>query len=345
MKTLIDGLADLTGLRDHDALDFALTKLVQTLPQPHPVSVRLVRIVGESNDQRCMTCALLGAQAAEPQRGAAWMDWDTLPALVDFPSRQAAIGSGNIEHAATPIPMTVFPVGKNTGTSLLLEIETAQPLAQDVEGLIQSVLRVYKNLLGLLDYGEKDALTELLNRKTFDGAFFKAAADQDTVGELGHPDHRVYSAGKSYWLAVLDIDHFKRVNDNFGHLIGDEVLLLLAQLMRSNFRFHDQLYRFGGEEFVVLMRCADHSDAVSALERFRNRVESHPFPQVGTITISTGFAALADNDTPGGAFGRADKAVYYAKGHGRNQVCSYLALVKAGELVEPVVETNDVDLF
>ncbi len=345
MKTLIDGLADLTGLRDHDALDFALTKLVQTLPQPHPVSVRLVRIVGESNDQRCMTCALLGAQDAEPQRDAAWMDWDTLPALVDFPTRQAAIGSGNIEHAATLIPMTVFPVGKNTGTSLLLEIETAQPLAQDVEGLIQSVLRVYKNLLGLLDYGEKDALTELLNRKTFDGAFFKAAADQDTVGELGHADRRVYSAGRSYWLAVLDIDHFKRVNDNFGHLIGDEVLLLLAQLMRSNFRFHDQLYRFGGEEFVVLMRCAEHSDAVSALERFRSQVESHAFPQVGTITISTGFAALADNDTPGGAFGRADKAVYYAKGHGRNQVCSYLALVKAGELVEQVVETNDVDLF
>lgn len=345
MKTLIDGLADLTGLRDHDALDFALTKLVQTLPQPHPVSVRLVRIVGESNDQRCMTCALLEAQDAEPQRDAAWMDWDTLPALVDFPTRQAAIDSGNIEHAATLTSMTVFPVGKNTGTSLLLEIETAQPLAQDVEGLIQSVLRVYKNLLGLLDYGEKDALTELLNRKTFDGAFFKAAADQDTVGELGHPDRRVYSAGRSYWLAVLDIDHFKRVNDNFGHLIGDEVLLLLAQLMRSNFRFHDQLYRFGGEEFVVLMRCAEHSDAVSALERFRSQVESHLFPQVGTITISTGFAALADNDTPGGAFGRADKAVYYAKGHGRNQVCSYLALVKAGELVEQVVETNDVDLF
>lgn len=345
MKTLIDGLADLTGLRDHDALDFAFIRLVQTLPQPHPVSVRLVRIVGEADDLRCMTCALLGAQDTEPQRDAVWTDWDALPALVNFPTRQAAIQSNKVEYAATLISTTVFPVGKNTGTSLVLELETAQPLAQDVEGLIQSVLQVYKNLLGLLDYGEKDALTELLNRKTFDGAFFKAAADQDTVGELGHPDRRLYSAGKSYWLAVLDIDHFKRVNDNFGHLIGDEVLLLLAQLMRSNFRFHDQLYRFGGEEFVVLMRCAEHSDAVSVLERFRCRVESHLFPQVGTITISTGFASLADNDTPSGAFGRADKAVYYAKGHGRNQVCSYLALVKAGELVEQVVETHDVDLF
>lgn len=345
MKTLIDGLADLTGLRDHDALDFAFTKLVRTLHQPHAVSVRLVRIVGEPGDQRCMICALLEAQDTEPKRDAAWTDWDTLPTLVSFPIREAAMGSGKNECAATPVPTTVFFIEKNAVTALLLEIETAQPLEQAEKDVIQSVSQVYKNLLGLLDYGEKDALTELLNRKTFDGAFFKAAADQDTVGELGRPGRRVYSAGKSYWLAVLDIDHFKRVNDSFGHLIGDEVLLLLAQLMRNSFRFHDQLYRFGGEEFVVLMRCAAHSDAVSALERFRNQVEKHIFPQVGTITVSAGFAALSDNDTPGGAFGRADKAVYYAKGHGRNQVCSYLALVDAGELEAQVIECSDVDLF
>ena len=95
----------------------------------------------------------------------------------------------------------------------------------------------------------------------------------------------------SYWLAVIDIDHFKRVNDLSGHLIGDEVLLLLARQMRVNFRFHDQLYRFGGEEFVVLMRCTNHADALAALERFRHQIEIHAFPQVGPITVRSSKGA------------------------------------------------------
>jgi diguanylate cyclase (GGDEF)-like protein len=105
------------------------------------------------------------------------------------------------------------------------------------------------------------------------------------------------------------------------------------------------LYRFGGEEFVVLMRCAGADDAEVALERFRDTVQEHVFPQVGTITVSIGFAALRDDDTPGGAFDRADKAVYYAKGNGRNQVRSYQKLVDSGALVEDKPESKDVDFF
>jgi diguanylate cyclase (GGDEF)-like protein len=211
--------------------------------------------------------------------------------------------------------------------------------------LVEGILLTYNNLLGLLDYGEKDALTELLNRKTFDGAFFKATAEQhgDELPDGGERRHPHPDAG--VWLAVLDIDHFKRVNDTYGHLIGDEVLLLLARLMRSSFRFHDQLYRFGGEEFVVLMRCDSVEHAHAALERLRERVQAYAFPQVGTITVSIGFSVLLPHDTPSGAFGRADKAVYHAKEHGRNQVCSYQALVAAGELVDQVSEGMDVDLF
>ena len=100
----------------------------------------------------------------------------------------------------------------------------------------------------------------------------------------------------------------------------------MAGLMRANFRFHDQIYRFGGEEFVVLMRCADHADAAAALERYRQKVQAHNFPQVGPTTVSVGFSALRSDDTPSSAFDRADKAVYYAKAHGRNQVCSYAEL-------------------
>jgi diguanylate cyclase (GGDEF)-like protein len=147
-----------------------------------------------------------------------------------------------------------------------------------------------------------------------------------------------------HYIGVIDIDHFKSVNDTYGHLIGDEVLLLLSRLMRSVFRFHDRLYRFGGEEFVVLMRCAGDAEATIALERLRATVLAFAFPQVGTISISVGFTAIKTGDTPSTAFERADRAVYWAKSHGRNQVCSHAVLVASGELADDS-KVGDVELF
>jgi diguanylate cyclase (GGDEF)-like protein len=93
------------------------------------------------------------------------------------------------------------------------------------------------------------------------------------VAAVGHAtdDRRVEAHRVRHFIGVIDIDHFKRVNDAHGHLIGDEVLLL-SRLLRASFRFYDKLYRFGGEEFVVLMRCGDVVDAVTAFERLRTNV-------------------------------------------------------------------------
>ena len=134
------------------------------------------------------------------------------------------------------------------------------------------------------------------------------------------------------------------MNDNYGHLIGDEVLLLLSRLMRSTLRSWDRLYRFGGEEFVALIRCQDRDSAMIAFERLRTNAANYAFPQVGRITVSIGFTDVRAGDTPSGAFERADKAVYYAKQHGRDQVRHYDALVAGGEIAdEPIV--SDVELF
>jgi diguanylate cyclase (GGDEF)-like protein len=147
-----------------------------------------------------------------------------------------------------------------------------------------------------------------------------------------------------YWLGVIDIDHFKQVNDQHGHLIGDEVLLLLSRVMRSSFRFLDKLYRFGGEEFVVLMRCHSEEDAQRALDRLRTNVANHLFPRVAHVTVSVGFTDVRSGDTPPAAVERADLAVYYAKHHGRNQVRSHAALVREGELAD-TTQTSDIEFF
>jgi diguanylate cyclase (GGDEF)-like protein len=143
---------------------------------------------------------------------------------------------------------------------------------------------------------------------------------------------------------VVDIDHFKTVNDRFGHLIGDEVLLLLSRIMRGAFRFSDQLYRFGGEEFVVLLLCNDEADAAAAFERFRHVVGEYPFPQAGKITVSVGFTAIEVGDTPAAAFERADRAVYHAKNNGRDQVSNHAELMRQG-IIEDGTRVSDVELF
>jgi diguanylate cyclase (GGDEF)-like protein len=301
--------------------------------------------VGEEPQARWLSCSSISATQLTPTLGGAWAELDSLPLLSEFPQRQLAVASRQVQQPDDSPSLAIFPLTSNAGSSAVLEINTDAPLAKESLQLVNGVLRLYLNFQSLLDYGERDALTDLLNRKTFDGAFMKATLAQQQLIEPD-PDGRRNTANvASYWLAMIDIDHFKRVNDNYGHLIGDEVLLLLARLMRSSFRFHDQLYRFGGEEFVVLMRCHGEAEARIALERLRAETENHLFPQVGMITISTGFSEVKTGDTPSAAFERADKAVYYAKAHGRNQVCSYAALVASGDLTDKSEDSGELELF
>ena len=343
MSQLVDNLADLTALRDRDALDISLVSTINDLLQPR--SAAICRVVGDAGNERWLTCAQLKPGQLTPTCDSAWSQLDLLPPLARHPLRQQATASRQIAHSNDGPSVTVFPMAGSPAGCGVLEIATTEPLSEDARRLVSGVLRLYLNFQGLLDYGERDALTDLLNRKTFDGAFMKATIEHSLAVGNGLGDRRHAAAAGSYWLAMIDIDHFKRVNDNYGHLIGDEVLLLLARLMRECFRFHDQLYRFGGEEFLVLMRCSGEAEADVALARLRVATEKHLFPQVGNITISIGFSEIRVGDTPSGAFERADRALYHAKSHGRNQVCSYAALIACGALVEQAAKVGDMELF
>jgi diguanylate cyclase (GGDEF)-like protein len=182
--------------------------------------------------------------------------------------------------------------------------------------------------------GETDPLTRLANRRLFEA----------------HLDEGIRSwvaSGRAYYVAMLDLDHFKRVNDAFGHLYGDEILVHFANLMRAAFRSGDQLYRFGGEEFVVVFGVEPPEREPGAiLERFRATVEAYSFPGVGRVTVSIGYTRVPDLSTPPATLlDRADAALYYAKAHGRNRVCEWEGLVASGELKPETVPKGEVTLF
>jgi diguanylate cyclase (GGDEF)-like protein len=347
MSHLVDHLAELTGFRDRDILDVTLVGALRDLLRPQ--SVTIYRLVGDVGQEHWITRARLGEHDVTATADPVWADLDGLPKINDFPARvQALAGETALIELPDKRSLSIFPVSTDREVVGVVEVESAAPLSDESQRMVGSIMRLYRNFQGLLDYSERDTLTGLLNRKTFDESFLKATSVPPPVGdptdlESGDGRRHVHMPPR-HWLGVIDIDHFKSVNDNYGHLIGDEVLLLLARLMRSSFRFHDRLYRFGGEEFVVLMRCSSDDDAAMALERMRANTESYPFPQVGTITISIGFTEVKPGDTPSGAFERADKAVYFAKGHGRNQVQSHAELVASGDL-DDESKIGDVELF
>jgi len=169
-----------------------------------------------------------------------------------------------------------------------------------------------------------DGLTGVPNRRSFDEAL-----TQEIARSRRHRD--------ALGLVMLDIDHFKKINDAHGHPGGDEVLRSFARTVAGTLREGDVLYRYGGEEFVALLSHADLAGAVNAAERIVRAVSESPI-QVGptaiNITTSAGVAALASCDADGSSLvARADGALYEAKRSGRNRVQAsggHLALIAAG---------------
>ena len=131
---------------------------------------------------------------------------------------------------------------------------------------------------------------------------------------------RANLTGASISLAILDLDNFKRVNDTWGHPIGDELLKMTAHITSDTIRKTDLLVRFGGEEFVILMPQTNSTESVIALEKVRAAIENNCHPVTGRQTISIGVAKMIKFETFQAWYKRADEALYRAKQEGRNRV-------------------------
>ena len=213
---------------------------------------------------------------------------------------------------------------------------------------ISTFLKVYQNHVNLINDAECDTLTGLFNRKTFESRINRVLQMQRDAHEnpgAFSDERRAVRPGEHHWLAVIDIDHFKSINDRFGHLYGDEVLILLARLMMRGFRMEDRLFRFGGEEFVIVLSPCNAAGAAVVLERFRSSIERYEFPQVGRVTASIGYTRVRLDDMPSVAVGRADEALYFAKRNGRNRVCNFETLAASGDLREAAALDGEVTLF
>ena len=202
----------------------------------------------------------------------------------------------------------VIPVMSESGPLRLVVISGISESSEERNILFQSV-ELFTSLINLHDSHERDRLTGMMNRHTFDDFYNRTV-------------HMPHGEDQKMYLGMCDIDHFRKINDAHGHSVGDQALHDIAQIMEDNFRFNDALFRFGGEEFIVLFKCKPQ-DASVVLDRFRKSVENYGQKHDNGLTISIGFVECRKTEIPSTVIGKADIALYHAKENGRNQVVDY----------------------
>ncbi len=223
--------------------------------------------------------------------------------IPEFPAKPAARELAQLSDAMQSMARSLLDTEQRLQkTNATLEAQVEQRTAE-----LQAANAALEHL------ATRDPLTGLHNRRSLDARLAEAQALDRRYGA---------SNGRVHGLLLVDIDHFKRVNDTYGHPAGDAVLRLVAQLLQNSVRVTDVAARFGGEEFAVLLpELAGPLEAVMAAEKIRSAVEATHFPEVGKLTICVGVSLASPDDADvRPLIDRADAALYEAKRGGRNAV-------------------------
>jgi diguanylate cyclase (GGDEF)-like protein len=208
-----------------------------------------------------------------------------------------------------------------TSKHFVLLVKCSDPDKLIEEEYLQFLFHFYCHQLQMLQGTYRDALTGLYNRRAFNEKMLQLLEHSNDY------KRRTINFSPTVYV-MLDIDHFKSVNDNMGHLYGDEVLLLLAQQMTESFRENDLLFRYGGEEFAMVLMDISTEQAQQSLQRFREKIAAYDFPNADQVTISIGFTRFDKDLQLDELIRQADSALYYCKTTTRNAVHSYQELVE-----------------
>ncbi|MDH5370258.1 MAG: GGDEF domain-containing protein [Gammaproteobacteria bacterium] len=255
--------------------------------------------------------------------------------ILKLSSDSDSIPFDGFQYLPTDDNVQVFSVeGERSRRGLLI---TVNKDAID-EHYIYTLLSAYNHQVYLLRNKDFDALTGLYNRQSFDSKLAKLHKN------LSY-ENRSVDVQTKYIFALLDIDYFKLVNDKYGHVYGDEVLLLFSNIMKETFRDTDRLFRYGGEEFSILLSDVDLNLADIILNRFRENIEKFNFPMENKVTTSIGYCEFNKKIPLSTIIERADKGLYYSKEHGRNKTNGYETLLAQGKIQELKIEKGDIELF
>jgi diguanylate cyclase (GGDEF)-like protein len=206
--------------------------------------------------------------------------------------------------------------------STLTIIALVPALVPRLDGMILTTMfvtliatAVFAYAFAFLSRGQRDQLLQLARKDPLTGAGNRRALDEKLL-EVCAAQAR---SNTPSCMVLIDIDNFKEINDEFGHAIGDQILVRLTEIIELRIRVTDSLYRIGGEEFVVVIEGQAKDKARRMAEQLRTLVEANELAPEGSVTISLGVAELSVGESPANWMRRADLALYESKRSGRNQ--------------------------
>jgi diguanylate cyclase (GGDEF)-like protein len=340
-EELLNSVIKITKTRDVDSLEYSLISTIQEFIGCEEVGIyKDLHVQGQLVIERSLCLKVLRHDDF------LWEDRDVVkqppPELVSCLQSACIItvqSADGTERRWLPITLQDKPIGAIAIVS--------KGLSSSDQVLLNAFCRIFENYLSILHENERDKLTGLLNRQTFEKKL-KQLLEKQLIDhhKSAYPnDNRKRIMGATSWLAMVDIDHFKKINDSYGHVCGDEVLLLLAQKMRQYFRSSDLIFRFGGEEFVLVFEPCNYEAMKAKIEKFMELVRSTHFPFVKTMSVSIGMSRISPYDFPITVLEQADKALYYAKENGRDKLCFYEELIEQQLITQQDDDSNDIDLF
>ncbi|GHB20348.1 GGDEF domain-containing protein [Shewanella indica] len=323
-EAILDSVVQLTEQRQLDSLAESLVSTVSQMLSIDEVCIldvdKLTKRKGGLDGQRNVSSASLAVSVK----------------LCIEQRREICFSNGLHQELAVPI------IINDKLTKVLLV--SAPLLTEQDRVLLRGFAKVYENYFHIVVESETDSLTNLLNRKAFLPQLYssveiacdllqeQAQASQDADEEL------------KLWICIFDIDYFKKINDTFGHLYGDEVLLQVSALMKQVFSAQDLMFRFGGDEFVILPSPRSRRALIELCQEFTQNLAQLQQERLGGIRISMGIVGIDPRVDPGTLLNQADNALYFVKGNGRNQVAFYGQLLAEGKLEGPQIE-DDIELF
>ena len=272
----------------------------------------------QSLDQRLKAIQTLVSEASmsQSERRRARVDLDSMVREQIADIRSVVTGSGDLGELGTSV--------RDHLTMILQAMEKYQQDEEEREQKLEAKLKLLQERLNEMEAEVKEsrlAIEEQKRKATHDP--LTGLPNRDAYqGRLEEELVRRHRYGGNLALIVADVDHFKKINDNYGHLAGDRVLTLIARTLRKHLRDIDFIARFGGEEFVILMPETNGADAWTAAEKLRTKIEQSPFnfrKERVPVTMSFGISEFRALESPDVVFERADKALYKAKESGRNQ--------------------------
>ncbi len=341
LKTLVDDIANFTSQRDTELLAFNLLKSVSSVMSCEKTNIILMNRKGSLISR---------------------LSFDKNHCIVNETSVVIDdILKNTLEHmnACSQEEFTlktklgyllIHSLHRDRKNTQFLVIHLQKKIGAAQYSVLSGMLSIYNNFITLLYESQTDELTGLANRKTFDLAIssvFDGLPERykKVENERRKQSEKVVKDKSKYWLTIIDIDNFKLVNDEFGHLYGDEILIHLAQIIRSSFRDEDLQFRFGGEEFVILLSADSKMKCIQILERFRCKVEKYNFPSVDRITVSIGVVEFKQGTFHVTSIDYADQALYNSKNQGKNQTTFFEDMLSLGVAKKYDIEGGDVDLF